>query len=67
MNLMKSSSFAQVFLTAIISGAAIALTAIALDFTGILDISCGAEGCRLRLESEAKSLPATKDIFDVMS
>ena len=64
MNPMKSPSFTQVFFTAIISGAAITITAIALNFTGVLDISCGSEGCRLRLESEAKSLPTAKDVSD---
>lgn len=61
---MKNLPFSQVFLTAILSGSAIAITAIALNFTGILDMSCGSEGCRLRLESEAKSLPAAQDVSD---
>ena len=60
MDPMKSLSYAQVFITTILSTTTITIAAIALNFTGILDISCGTEGCRLRLESEAQSVPTVQ-------
>ena len=58
---MKQISISQVLLAAIFSGTAIFMTAIALNFTGVIELSWTKDGLQLRLLSQAHSLPSSND------
>ena len=49
---MTPNAINQVFIVGIISATSIVLFAIALGFSGDIEISCGGIGCYLRLTSE---------------
>lgn len=43
-------SLNHVLFTGIVSSAVIVLTAITLDFRGVVDLGCNTDGCNVRLE-----------------
>ncbi|MEO0373085.1 MAG: hypothetical protein AAF329_00380 [Cyanobacteria bacterium P01_A01_bin.17] len=61
---MKVYAINQVLIVAILCATAILLTAIMIGFPGAIDIRCGGEGCRLRLESDPQQLPPSGNVSD---
>ena len=53
---MKFPNISQVILVTVLSATTVLVTAIVIDFTGAIDMSCGSEGCRIRLESKVHPL-----------
>ena len=47
---MKQLNLSYISTLAILSVTAITITALTLDFTGVIDFSCNAGGCNVRLE-----------------
>lgn len=47
---MKISNFNQVCLAGIVSATAVLITALTLEFTGVVDLGCNTQGCKVRLE-----------------
>ena len=43
---MKDLSFNQICLAAIVSTTAVLITALTLEFTGVVDLGCNSEGCK---------------------
>ncbi|MEO1351997.1 MAG: hypothetical protein AAFW84_24885 [Cyanobacteria bacterium J06635_15] len=61
---VKFHSVSRVLMLAILSGTAIALAAIILDYAGAIDIRFGGDWFQIKIESSEKRLPKTDDAFD---